>query len=443
MAASVSKPKSAEENEHKELTDETIAKFSLAFASIQSDENGNRTVSPAKLTPAFQDIIRKTKIDSATHKMQVLMRVHTSTERDAGDRYTFNNTLHFQVFDKPFVAALRSARTLDESFNVAATPPTTKLSVLSFLTPCLDSPAFRDRVYRDLTAQGQEAVGIEKSLVEKRDSDIYIGGLLSKPDDVASLLANLFTFWKCLISDVEDSMFWKALKQLYDLLSTDGGRRWRQRYSTPNVTANLVSEIQDVWNLFFGIANKFELYNAVSKALPVDPSPWDVALANVTDIHNRLQSSIGVMSDKHYESPAVLYTLLHDQSQNKHKKSTVTNLGKDPSTKQPRQYDSGTDAKKAKYDDSNDKSKGFLTFPPNRRLPVPSVFLPSRNNRDERLCMSWATRNHACRYRNHCKFAHPTSFSRLPPEKQKELIDFVEKNPDLQFVEGLGPSGKH
>ena len=90
-------------------------------------------------------------------------------------------------------------------------------------------------------------MGEEKSKVERKTTELYIGGLLRMGTDMKHAISN-FRFIASLITpDFDKSEMWKALKEYEGTLQSDNGRRFIDTQGhNVSIALNLLLDCQEI-----------------------------------------------------------------------------------------------------------------------------------------------------------------------------------------------------
>jgi hypothetical protein len=108
----------------------------------------------------------------------------------------------------------------------------THISVLAFADPIKDAKAYKDCLTHEQLITCQEVVGVEKTKIARKATDLYNGGALFHVDNVKTLICNLRVFGLTISDDFEESEFCKGLREYENYLHSKPGRDWAENLST-------------------------------------------------------------------------------------------------------------------------------------------------------------------------------------------------------------------
>ena len=370
------------------------------------------------------------------------------------------------------------------SKNLNSDPQSIKkdLSLLAFVSPGANSVTFQQRVDHDRQMMIQEAVGEAAAKMDKKATDLFIGGTLRTGNDALAALANWRLFGRLVSPDYDRSEMAKALGRYEESLNSIAGREWIERYALlPQVALNLLVECNDIISRYILIGSISTNVQAVIDGSPVHPKHFQDANLLSTCISTELFHAIHRLSANNYSTiPLVAAVLPFFVSLNL-RPGGILGGGEKPDVRPvnqqqqrapppagpapgrgagrgggaPPNRDAGRGAGRgggggARLDDAareHQKTKGFLTFTGTgegaaRMPPLCDVFVQfSGMPAKERICLLDCTKGFYCNRGTSCKQAHVSSFARIPAEEKPRFLAFVERTAGLSFVPGQAPPG--
>ena len=167
--------------------------------------------------------------------------------------------------------------------------------------------------------------------------------------------------------------------------------------------------------------------------------PLNSAIANATQVTNKIAFAISNMSSEAYTHAPLTYGLFHTAAV-----ITPNNkwVGKRKENPQPPKdaKPSEPKAKKANNKHEANKKLGLLTFSGPGRLPNCNyTFKHHTNGSKARLCLGHNFQDRFCRW-DRCNFVHVSKLSDLTTDDKDALIQYVNDNSDIAFASGKGPS---
>jgi hypothetical protein len=378
----------------------------------------------------------------------------------------FNN-LTPEMFTQSLVAAIQRAQFSPYPFYQGGLITYKHhITALAFASPTAEVDS---RNAHDSSIAHSAAVGNDIK-ASSYHTEIFSGGRLHGPDDVAKLLANFMTFLlHASPLDAHHSALFIQLQALQLELTEPHNKRCLDNYKGPGAKPRaahaFVEAIQSVFADYAGFATNDLALQEVLDARS-DPSDY-FRNANIDSIHlqsleMKVLSTLGDLRNEIRRGTlglnGILYGLLHPESNsgsasNKGKgglkqSPTAHAEGGPPSKKQaaatPSPAGNATGPRTPTAAQLQNRDEGFLRcLSPKRANEISrlSGTFPFPAGGRERFCLRFCLRDWFCGFAQ-CRHGHPASFSALSREDQQSISAWVDKNKSagIVFVEGMGPS---
>jgi hypothetical protein len=169
------------------------------------------SVAPVTLHLDFICILKTTKNTTAQRDLANIVGIKMRRANQIHDHLDLIATLEMATIDTVFTAALKHFGKLSTSLNLDPTLAKTKISLITFATPPTESAYLQQRVLNDTKLQAQEAVGENFTKMEKKTTELFIGGNILTGDNIIQLIANFRVFWKCMIIDFDCTAIWATI----------------------------------------------------------------------------------------------------------------------------------------------------------------------------------------------------------------------------------------
>jgi hypothetical protein len=302
-------------------------------------------------------------------------------------------------------------------------------------------------------------------------TEIFSGGRLHGPDDVAKLLSNIMTFLLHVSpTDARHSALFVHLQALHLELTDTHNKRCLDQYKGPGAKPRAAHTFAEAIHPALAEHAAFATNDlALQAALEATSNSSMHSLdANINGIHHQMLESkvYATLRDLRNEicrgtlgKDGILYGLLHPTADSN--PGTGTTKGKGGLKQPPATLTEGPPSKK--HAAATPSLPGNASGP---RTPTPAQLqnreegylrclspkkageisrlsgtFPFPVGGRERFCFRFCLREWFCGFAT-CHHGHPTSFSALSREDQQSLSAWVEKNKSagIVFVEGMGPS---
>lgn len=489
------------EKEHKLAADIVCAKFSLAFANLVPSDDGlsEPTVVPATIRPDFRAILEATKLTTATRLMRDEVDIAVRRAASSDNRFDGQVNMTGEFVDGVVLACLRDFRFLAHSMDSEPQLVKSWLSLMALVSPGSNLITFKQRFNQGNTQAIQEAVGEAPAKMDRKSTELYIGGSLNCGEDTIATLANWRVLGNIITDDYDVSEMRKGLWCFAKNFYSAPGQLWLRRIAaTPQVPLNLLIAAQDIIAAYFLIAMVPEYRDAVMGGAPVHPDPFMEANVLAKGVANDLYTAVvrnTLLLYSHIplvstvlphlrlsvtpHHPIVFNDINPPVAAGYHEQAFFGGGGKfphQPVRAAPQQQGGGFGgggrgggagrgaypgrdnnnragvapfARAIQQEDAraaNGKHHGFLTYsmmgggprtPPVCDVSVKLANMPSR----ERVCILFATKGYFCPHGDKCKQAHIPAFHRVPQAVQALIRGFVERTPGLAFVPNLNPPG--
>ena len=487
------------ERDHKKAAADTVVKYSLCFARLvpPADGFGGPEVVPATIRPEFQEMLETTKTSQATSMMRELLDTYTRRAASSPLFLKASVTLTGDWVDGVITACLREFRLIDKTLAAAPANVKTHLGPITCVTPVATSVVLQQRRDADQRLLIQEAVGEAPTKMDRKSTELFIGGSFHSAVAATNAFANWHLLGDIISPDYEHSELKRALDNWVDKFHGPSGREWTQRHASyPQLTLNLVADMSDVVAQFVAIAknptNRLAAKQNNSDS-PVHPKYYQdatlFAATLETDLFHAVTRGIG----KGYTNMPIVAKLLpyfatipmrpadqqqaaafqgaghggrhndparqanhrgaaipaagahHQHQQQQGRGGGANNAGgRGPGAQQHGRAPAGGRGIDDTARDAN-KRHGFLIYDPsaagaNGRAPNCDVFVKLRGmTAAERLCLQFCTRGLYCNRGTNCNQVHVNTFMALPSASQEPLRAFVERTCGLSFASGQNP----
>jgi hypothetical protein len=428
------------------------------------------TVSLATLSDNFLAFLNTVGQDTATRSFQRSIRGTLATIGTApsGSGWEVFNNLTPEMFTRSLVAAIQRAQFSPYPFyHGGLITYKHHITALAFASPTSEVDS---RNAHDSSIAHSAAVGNDIKTTSYH-TEIFSGGRLNGPDDVAKLLANLMTFLLHMSpTDARHSALFIQLQALQLELTEPHNKRCLDQLKGPGAKPRaahaFVEAVQSVLAEYAGFAtNDMALRAALevlgnSSTVFLDPNIDGIqlqmlemkVLATLADLRNDIRrGTLGLNG--------ILYGLLHPAADgtNPHggakggrggqKQPPASSTEGPPSKKQAPATPSPASASGPRTPTPaqlQNREEGFLRcLSPKKAGEISrlSGTFPFPVGGRERFCLRFCLRDWFCGFAQ-CRHGHPTSFSALSREDQQSISSWVDKNKPagIVFVEGMGPS---
>jgi hypothetical protein len=428
----------------------------------------NNKVSLATLSGPFVAFLNTIGQDTAIRAFQRSIRGTLATIGTApsGSGWEVFNNLTPEMFTRSLVAAIHRAQLSPYPFYQGGLITYKHhITALAFASPTSEVDS---RNAHDSSIAHSAAVGNDIKTTSYH-TEIFSGGRLHGPDDVAKLLANLMTFLLHLSpDDARHSALFIQLQALQLELTEPHNKRCLDQLKGPGAKPRaahaFVEAIQSVFAEYAAFATNdlalqavLDIQNAATSFF-VDPNIDGIhhqmletkVLSTLADLRNDIRrGTLGLNG--------ILYGLLHPESNpgspsNKGKgglkQPPTTQAEGPPSKKQaaatPSPACSASGPRTPTPAQLQNREEGFLRcLSPKKAGEISrlSGTFPFPVGGRERFCFRFCLRDWFCGFAT-CRHGHPASFSALSREDQQSISAWVEKNKSagIVFVEGMGPS---
>ena len=282
------------ENELKAAAAIVCAKMSIAFARlIPSDDGSPPNVVPANIRPQFVEILSTTKLSTATRLLREAVDVAVRRAASSDNRFDGHVNMTGDFVDGVVVACLRDFRFLTHSMDSEPQRVKTWLSLLALVSPGANEGLFQNRVDRGNTLAFQEAVGEAPAKMDRKSTELFVGGSLGNGDHAIATFANWRLLCNIITDDYDASEMRKNMWTFETNLHSDSGRLWLRRIaSMPQVTLNLLVAANDITAAYFMIATLPEYRDAVMSGAPVHSDPYLQAKLLSAGVANDLYTAV-------------------------------------------------------------------------------------------------------------------------------------------------------
>jgi hypothetical protein len=441
------------------------ATYQLLLSRKNTERN---TVSLARLSDNFLAFLNTIGQDTATRSFQRSIRgtLATISAAPSGSGWEVFNNLTPEMFTRSLVATIQRAQLSPYPFYQGGLITYKHhVTALAFASPTAEVD---NRNAHDSSIAHSAAVGNDIK-TSSYHTEIFSGGRLHGPDDVAKLLSNLMTFLlHASPLDARHSALFVHLQALHLELTDTHNKRVLDTYKGPGAkprAAHAFAEaVQSVLAEHAAFASNDLALQAAAEATASNSLE-----ANIDGIHHQMLETkvFATLGDLRNEIRrgtlglnGILYGLLHPAADgtNPHggtkagrggqKQPPASSTDGPPSKKQaaatPSPASSASGPRTPTPAQLQNREEGFLRcLSPKKAGEISrlSGTFPFPVGGRERFCFRFCLRDWFCGFAQ-CRHGHPASFSALSREDQQSISAWVDKNKSagIVFVEGMGPS---
>jgi hypothetical protein len=437
-------------------------------------------VVPAAIRPEFREMLETTKASQATALMRELLDTHTRRAASSPLFLQASVTLTGDWIDGVATACLREFRLIDTTLAVAPANVKVHLGPITCVTPTATSVVLQQRRDADQRLMIQEAVGEAPAKMDRKATELFVGGSFHSAVAATSAFANWHLLGEIISPEYEQSEMKKALDGWVAKLHTPAGREWTQRHASYHqLVLNLVADMSDIVAQYVAIAKNPTNRIAAEQGSAVHPRFFEEARLFAGALETELFQAITRGLGKAYiDMPFVAKQLPHFANiaavppaagAGNGRPNDKANQRGGAAPAAPIQQGRGAGANnaggrgqggRAQGGEPRDaargideaareanKRHGFLVYDSTAAgangKPMPplcDVFVKLRNMPTaERLCVNFCTRGVFCNRGANCNQVHVSSFASLPAASQEPLRVFVEKTCGLSFAPGQSP----
>jgi hypothetical protein len=440
------------------------ATYQLLLSRKNTERN---TVSLARLSDNFLAFLNTIGQDTATRAFQRSIHgtLATISAAPSGSGWEVFNNLTPEMFTRSLVAAIQRAQISPYPFYQGGLITYKHhITALAFASPTAEVDS---RNAHDSSIAHSAAVGNDIK-TSSYHTEIFSGGRLHGPDDVAKLLSNLMTFLlHASPLDARHSALFIHLQALHLELTDTHNKRVLDQYKGPGAkprAAHAFAEaVQSVLAEHAAFAS-----NDLALQAALEATSSNSLEANIDGIHHQMLESkvfatLGDLRNEIHRSTlgkdGILYGLLHPtadaspgsgaaKGKGSLKQPPATSTEGPPSKKHAAATPSPTSNASGPRTPTpvqlQNREEGFLRcLSPKKAGEISrlSGTFPFPVGGRERFCLRFCLRDWFCGFAQ-CRHGHPASFSALSREDQQSISAWVDKNKSagIVFVEGLGPS---
>jgi hypothetical protein len=273
---------------------------------------------------------------------------------------------------------------------------------------------------------------------------------------ITTMIANFWVFCTFAIENfaTDPPAIWSGLNEFIVRLKSPQGKSWTNKHiGCTHVFYHMVSDLQNMLCPFINISNNYAYRMQVKTNTAIAPQAYDDATTHAQYQVRRL-NNILVSSDMgDYRDVPPIMSLLVKQARDGSKQNTtpikVTPPYQGGGGNQQTKFVTPDNAKPQKGTRRNDttnevsqekindmKTKGLVKFSGAGKPPIANDILVTNPKTKEKtmICTNHITVNYFCRHGKQCNFLHLFKISDLTAEERKTYCAFVEKTPDLEWV---------
>jgi hypothetical protein len=453
------KEHSLSDKERLAFTEDVIAKYQLAFASISSDKHpdiDDHVLVMAKLTDQGKKVL------GMSNNNQALVALHqefTTTRNTNGLRGALDSRVNYPAvaISAEMAKSWRMGNFADKSFNEIKEYLARSLSLLSFMSPNKQSAEYKERVTNTHVLMSLEVSDqIEKIKPSSLTNALDISGHLTTGAHIVAAFAALRTFLLSKFEELDGSVAIQYATEFVMALLEPQGQAFCDTYVTPEnpqIAVNLMADVHNILAAFMAVANRADLRQDVLNETPLSARHFEPAIITAKTILNKLnQAKTGFDPTPYLQTP--LFAAFLPQFKPKFGSAlTPAHHGKDPDTKpgkdgsfkknngksgdgpDPKRQKSGNNAEK----NEANKAKGFLVWSGTGFPPKCPVTLKGPTDATVKyICVSFMSQGLFCPHQK-CRQMHYAAFEKIPQDKRTEFDTYVKNTTGLTYVAGKGP----
>jgi hypothetical protein len=218
-------------------------------------------------------MLETTKTSQATSLMRELLETHTRRAAGSPLFLKASVTLSGDWVDGVVTACLRDFWLIDKTLAVAPASIKVNSGPVTCVTPTATSVVLQQRRDADQRLLIQEAVGEAPAKMDRKSSELFVGGSFHSATAATDAFANWHLLGEIISPEYERSEMKKALDNWVTNFHGPSGREWAQRYASYHqLTLNLVTNMSDIVAQFMAIAkDPTNRLAAADQVSPVHP----------------------------------------------------------------------------------------------------------------------------------------------------------------------------
>ena len=428
------------------LAPRTAARYKLLLAAPPAPGGPDAALAVIpELAEAFTQYLAIGTGSAAAEDLRELVRSRITVANGAETALEKDVTLEADNITLAFSDRIRTFTWLVERASSVSLPIARScLGLIHFLTP--DREALALVVESDLEARSLVMANASTGSIQvdaAKSSKLYSGGRLTTFRHSYEAICNLRMLLTVMSDAAPGSYLVTKLLEYTNLLMDRHGRTFFEMCrESPHLAVHPWQDLQHILSAFLMVATRSDLYQAVLDGRDIAAANYANPIAVADGAIQELRAIIngnglGKFAGTPYCAP--WFT----------KSSTKSSDHADLVRLRGGQENAGPSPPKRQKIDSADvehrKTLGILTLDTNvsgsTRLPNMPVYHKKKGAKGpERLCMKFLTRGYACTAKD-CRFPHISKLEALSDSERAKMIDFVKKQPGLNWAEGKGPAG--
>ena len=486
-SAVINKPKvSRTDTEADTLISDTVARYQLMFASVETQSDPNnpgskiQVVKLPKISPEFGTILETSKLSEAVRSMQEQFAHHLSKRSES--RLNQDTTIDFNVhsLDATTVACLKRGIWNDEQLGLDPKSIQSKFGIYTVAPHSADSAAWKERVEAGRVIFRQETIGEDKSRISAKAHSLDHSGRMITATDLHATIANMWAIVSFITEAAGESEMWKCVVMLQNLWHHTSGKRWlQQNRGTQHLICCLILEVQSVIAGFVEIANCMTYRQAAQDDLgsTLSPKAYLAAMKRARDIIDANYRMINRNNLGDFVMQPLICKQFLTTDRDTATDTATPRTPTTPSANRNRDDAGGRGSGRGGRtnntpgrDNSNTgrgagaagrgagvgsprteltqeqisalKLKGLLKYTGSEtRIPTPvDIFETNGASGLTRLCMNHIVRNRYCRWGNTCHMKHINRTNDLTTENRAKFTTFVTNHMHLELANPGTPS---
>jgi hypothetical protein len=433
-------PPSKADKEHETHVETVIAKYEIAFASIDPTTS---TILPAKVTEPFKDILSKNKTPALRlAKEYIVTQATAAVSKD--NKFAAYTNLKQEHMTPGLLQCFRNYQLNMDLPTLHMTRFQTQASPANLLP--LDNASI---TYREIcVTHSEEVLGREytsKEIEDQSRKPLYFGRLKSV-DDAISMTVNTFILEAGKVTNFEQSVCYTKIKEYIDLLLSPPVKDWRAAFedTNPSIKYVICQDIIAMFAHFYAVGNHPDNVRAYKANQELPKNLFDMAILcvnqsikDLTEAVNR--SRLGAFADLPKE---FAIHLGYSPGTDSHKRSNQADTDSSPDANKrqrggnqktgtgsppkgaPKQAD-----KKQQAADENAKKLGLLCHEGTDTKTLPFINIRAKKTANaktkEQVCAYFMTQGWACAQGKDCKRPHIARLDQLDPTNREKLIQFI------------------
>jgi hypothetical protein len=453
---------SYQEKQEKKSNVDIENRYRIMTATIGIGPNGEQTIVPGTLRPAFKEFIAATKSTDSERMLRDILSTACDSARLEDTALAGYITMTSDV-DPVWVRCLKNCLFLGASPTHGTEVIRRQLTIWSFLTPNVNSVEYREKKVNSERLSAQLMAGEDTSKLTRRSTDLDVHGQQDNGRDVLSGIANThLVFSKAIVEDFQNSLLWFSMDQYLKLLRSKEGHSFCQTYqTTPQVFKNFLLDVQHIISPYVQLAAKPELRTLVANGDTLPLAAFRLAEQQATMITEPLSNLMARNDIDRYGNTLPFMGIFelfpkkraHEHLSNHtngHANSTHNadypsrNNGRGDNPHNQTGTDGGNSNRNPPTQTNTDGPLIYDLAAAGRPLifcrTLVKKTVSSNDTSRTAICFNSALKGRSCtKGAARCAFFHFNMANDIPTESQAEFFQWVSTTPHLTWAPGKGP----